>query len=68
MTYTADFKALRSVGDMFQSINGDVWVVTKTHGLSRFKYPDGVTGVRIEYQRATVERIWKHEDISNPAR
>lgn len=33
MTYTADFTTRRVAGDMFQSMNGDVWIVSECHGV-----------------------------------
>lgn len=50
MTYTADFLIARNVGDMFQSFNGDVWIVIETFGHRIAS--DG----KILY-RATVKRI-----------
>lgn len=48
MTYTADFATIRQEGDMFQSINGDVWTVSNIIGIWRGR------------QRATVTRIWRY--------
>ena len=48
MTYTADFFIVRELGEMFQSVNGDVWIVEK------------IIGMRKGLQRATVKRIWRY--------
>lgn len=53
MKYTADFLVTRAIGDMFQSINGDVWQVREIHGMWR------------GMQRATVERVWKYQICSH---
>lgn len=50
MKYTADFKIEYKVGDMFQSINGDVWQVIFFHATYLHK----------ELHRYTVERIWTY--------
>ena len=55
MKYTADFRKEWKVGDMFQSMNGDVWVVLATMGARA----DKTYGM---LWRAMVERIWQYEE------